>query len=182
MKNIALITIISLILSSCGTSPQIKPQTRLLSDIDTTVTPINQDRKDTLNIHNQTRANLFSSSPMTWSKTLENIAQNYANKLANSGKFEHSGNGYGENLHASSYKSTMKAGVVSWNKEKFNYNYNNNSCKSGKICGHYTQIIWKNTTEVGCARATYKRGMFKGGTVVVCNYNPAGNYVGVKPY
>ena len=50
-------------------------------------------------------------------------------------------------------------------------------CKDGEVCGHYTQLVWKNTTEVGCAKVTCGNQ-----TIWVCNYNPPGNYVGQKPY
>jgi hypothetical protein len=45
------------------------------------------------------------------------------------------------------------------------------------VCGHYTQIVWRNTKSVGCAVA---RG--KGVEVWVCNYDPPGNYAGQRPY
>jgi allophanate hydrolase subunit 1 len=53
-----------------------------------------------------------------------------------------------------------------------------NTCRGGwQKCGHYTQIIWKNTTEVGC-------GLARGAQMdyFVCQYNPPGNFQGQKPY
>ena len=49
------------------------------------------------------------------------------------------------------------------------------------VCGHYTQIVWKNTERIGCGKATSRQnGLF---TVYwVCQYDPSGNYVGQKPY
>ncbi|KAM3377394.1 hypothetical protein P3S68_009807 [Capsicum galapagoense] len=35
-----------------------------------------------------------------------------------------------------------------WVGEKPNYDYDSNSCKQD-MCGHYTQVIWKNTLQVG---------------------------------
>ena len=43
--------------------------------------------------------------------------------------------------------------------------------------GHYTQMIWKNTTGVGCALATGRAW-----DVLVCRYDPPGNYMGEAPY
>ena len=42
------------------------------------------------------------------------------------------------------------------------------------ISGHFTQVVWQGTQEVGVAFATYQDGEFKK-LVVVGNYYPAGN-------
>ncbi|KAJ1396583.1 Ves allergen [Sesbania bispinosa] len=65
-----------------------------------------------------------------------------------------------------------------WVNEKADYDYNSNSCASGKQCGHYTQVVWKNTKRVGCAKVRCNNG----GTFITCNYDPPGNYVGQRPY
>ena len=78
---------------------------------------------------------------LAWSDTLEKSAQDYANILAKNGQFMHSGSGYGENLFASSYSTTLKTGMDNWISEKSAYSYANNSCLNNSICGHYTQII-----------------------------------------
>jgi hypothetical protein len=39
--------------------------------------------------------------------------------------------------------------------------------------GHYTQVAWRGTSQVGCARATGQKT-----DVLVCRYNNAGNYIG----
>jgi pathogenesis-related protein 1 len=49
-------------------------------------------------------------------------------------------------------------------------------CYENKICGHYTQMVWKSTTEFGCAKAKCTAGN-KITEIVVCQYNPAGNYI-----
>ena len=71
---------------------------------------------------------------------------------------------FGENLfYASAIKwdsektqaqqMTPKTVVDAWISEKANYNHVNNRCAPGKVCSHYTQVVWKNSTEVGCAKA-----------------------------
>jgi len=49
---------------------------------------------------------------------------------------------------------------------------------SGKFedVGHYTQIVWRATTQVGCAIAANKSAEY-----LVCRYLPAGNVVGIDP-
>jgi pathogenesis-related protein 1 len=97
---------------------------------------------------------------------------------------------YGENLYWGSalnwsdgrkeLQKVSPAQVVdSWGSEKLNYDYANNSCRPGKICGHYTQMVWRTTTTVGCARAVCEDTQQQ---VWVCQYQPAGNIVGNKPY
>ncbi|XP_033219896.1 venom allergen 5-like [Belonocnema kinseyi] len=47
--------------------------------------------------------------------------------------------------------------------------------------GHYTQMLWANTTIIGCGYVNYQEGD-KNTVLLVCNYGPAGNYVGEKMY
>jgi hypothetical protein len=42
----------------------------------------------------------------------------------------------------------------------------------GSLVGHYTQVVWRDTTEVGCGLATAN-----GNDILVCNYNPPGNFL-----
>jgi uncharacterized protein YkwD len=137
-----------------------------------------------LDEHNRARAEVYSGSELRWSETLANSSQAYADELAASGEFKHdpNNNSYGENLAASTADMSFKYATELWNAEKSDYDYSSNSCAAGAKCGHYTQIIWKNTTEVGCASATYLAGDYAGGTIVVCRYNPPGNYIGQRPY
>ena len=86
--------------------------------------------------------------------------------------------GHGENLwKGTTGYYTVGDAVDSWGNEKEFYNYNKNKCKSGEVCGHYTQIVWANTTKVGCAKMECD-----GFTTWVCEYDPPGNWVGEKPY
>jgi uncharacterized protein YkwD len=117
--------------------------------------------------------------PLTWSPQLANYAQEWANKLARENKFEHRKNSpYGENLAWAGGQQLSPERVVNmWGEEVKDYNYSANACKPGKMCGHYTQIVWRNTKQVGCGMARAN-----GKEVWVCNYNPPGNYRGQRPY
>lgn len=117
--------------------------------------------------HNQKRAS-HNASPLSWSSSLESYAQNYANKFQCGGSLVHSGGPYGENL-ALGY-SDGPAAVDAWYSEGANYDYS--SCS---VFDHFTQVIWKSTTQVGCA---YKDC---GGLYIICSYNPAGNFIGQGP-
>lgn len=69
--------------------------------------------------------------------------------------------------------------VASWASEKRDYDYADNRCAPGKMCGHYTQVVWNASTAVGCAMAVCQDSLEQ---VWVCQYQPAGNWVGQKPY
>jgi len=69
--------------------------------------------------------------------------------------------------------------VNAWASEIEFYDYETNSCEEGQMCGHYTQVVWADTERVGCA---YRTCDGLGSQVWVCNYYPAGNFNGEKPY
>jgi pathogenesis-related protein 1 len=148
-----------------------------------------------LAIHNQVRAAENANLPLlSWSEPLAVFAQEWAEHLkkSNGCKMKHrndregilQGEVTGENLYYlwfseryETFLSKPEDVVKNWASEKADYRYADNSCASGKMCGHYTQIIWKDTTMVGCGRALCGQE-----ELWVCNYLPAGNYVGEKPY
>lgn len=131
---------------------------------------------DMLAAHNAVRARV-GVGPLAWSDQLAAFAQDWANGLAAKSALVHSQNpNYGENLYDISGALATPADVVNaWAGEVKDYNYAANTCRG--VCGHYTQIVWKDTKEVGCASA--KNGPRQ---VWVCEYGPPGNYIGRKPY
>lgn len=129
---------------------------------------------------------------LTWSAELAEYAQAWANQLLREGgtlrhrsTSERMMSNVGENLSGS--RSSAEGGamqhpsrvVAAWVAEQADYDYASNSCAAGKVCGHYTQIVWRETTEVGCGVA---RDADATREVWVCNYAPAGNFVGERPY
>jgi len=139
-------------------------------------TPSSGIAQEMLNAHNRWRSQV-GVPPLRWSPQLASYAQDWANQLAARGAFEHRRNSpYGENLFWGQGRRWSPTEVVDdWGSEVQDYNYATNSCRG--ICGHYTQVVWRDTTEVGC-------GVARSGSqeIWVCNYNPPGNYRGRKPY
>ena len=137
--------------------------------------------------HNQWRSQV-GVPDLTWSDKLADVAQDWADTLKEEGcGFYHSRNDYGENLFMSSpiirsdgHRSVAnvdpEAVTDSWGNEVKDYNYTDNSCSG--VCGHYTQVVWKDTSEVGCARTVCDDKS----QIWVCSYSPAGNRVGKRPY
>jgi uncharacterized protein YkwD len=126
--------------------------------------------------HNAERARI-SLPGLQWSESLAARAQDWANTLLERGQFVHRPNSpYGENLFDITGASASPLRVVdAWAAESRSYDYNSNRCRG--VCGHYTQIVWRDTKEVGCAVARGRRR-----EVWVCNYNPPGNWAGRRPY
>ena len=133
---------------------------------------------DYVNEHNAARSQVGVPN-IVWDNTVAAFAQDYANQRQGDCNLIHSGGGgkYGENLAGSSGDLSGDDAVTMWVGEKSNYDYNSNSCVGGE-CLHYTQVVWKNSVRVGCAKVRCNNG----GTFIGCNYDPPGNYVGEKPY
>jgi pathogenesis-related protein 1 len=144
--------------------------------------------------HSKLRAAVGITKKLVYSKTLAASAQAWAEHLkqSNACQMRHSepDGKYGENLFWASavswtdgrkelQKVTSKQAVEDWGSEKADYDYATNTCTDGKMCGHYTQIVWRNTNRVGCGVAVCADTQEQ---VWVCQYQPAGNWVGKKPY
>ncbi|SFV65826.1 SCP-like family protein [hydrothermal vent metagenome] len=133
-----------------------------------------EDITNMITRNNEIRREVFTGAEIKWNIAIEASAQVHADYLAQNNLFTHSGTSYGENLYASGAEASFVDAVNAWYREKAEYNTNTKTCNTGKTCGHYTQLIWKDTLEVGCAKSS--SASWK--TIVVCQYNPPGNYIG----
>lgn len=120
-----------------------------------------------LSEHNKLRS-LHGSQSLTWNETLVEYAQAYSNAYNCSGILTHSGGHYGENL-AIGY--TPINAVDAWYNESTTYNYS----KQNTVYNHFTQLVWNNTSNLGCA---YKYCNEVWGTYIICSYYPQGNVIG----
>jgi pathogenesis-related protein 1 len=144
-----------------------------------------------LRIHNAARADV-GVSPLEWSEDLAFTAQDWADRIGRTGKIEHRPAGeYGENIGWGTGAYTPASAANSWLAEKAKYSPDATAkplskkkakaaakADAGAESAHYTQMVWGKSTMVGFGVATTKDGK----TVVVANYNPAGNVAGEKPY
>jgi pathogenesis-related protein 1 len=139
-----------------------------------------------LDHHNKVR-NDVGVPPLTWSPELAAFAQAWADHLAHdkgcdmqhrprSGQWQQK---YGENIFwGMGARYTLLSASTSWYSEIKDYKHGPISDVNWPVAGHYTQMVWSTTTEVGFGVATCRDGA----TIIVANYSPSGNYWGQKAY
>ncbi|XP_031480780.1 pathogenesis-related protein PR-1 type-like [Nymphaea colorata] len=134
--------------------------------------------QDFLAAHNKARAQV-GVGHMVWDANVAAYAQKYAKQRIGDCRLVHSHGPYGENLFLSSgHQNTAKDAVNWWVAEKRYYNHATNTCACGKVCGHYTQVVWRKSVRLGCARVKCHNGAI----FITCNYYPPGNVKGERPY
>jgi hypothetical protein len=118
----------------------------------------------------------------TWNAELADLAAGFIADC----QFSHSSSGersdvagfdyVGENLYMSGgFQPSGEDVTEAWASEKADYDYASNSCSG--VCGHYTQIVWRESTALGCAMKQCGNGY-----IVSCEYGPGGNISGRRPY
>lgn len=133
-----------------------------------------------LAIHNRERAEV-GVSPLTWSTQVSAHAGEWARILQGEGcqlRHRDQGRKYGENI-ADLINPGYPAATAPerWAEEKQDYNGEAIGDPESMNPWHYTQMVWRNTTELGCGVAWCGEN-----GILICNYNPGGNVSGEKPY
>jgi pathogenesis-related protein 1 len=142
-----------------------------------------EQKRSLMLIHSRIRADV-GVARLTWSAELAAFAQEWADQLAAasctpkhrpaSGQWRQR---YGENIYMGMTSSSPETDAMeTWESEK-QYFKGQPLSTSDLRAIHYTQIVWKTTTQVGCAVVECEDNV-----VVVCNYAPAGNTIGQKPF
>ena len=157
----------------------------------------NSNKISALKVHNDAREEV-GVKPLVWSENLEIDAKKYADYLASKDIFKHSGSlkeiNQGENLYSTAYfvlqengekfffenTNYLKDASISWLGEKKDYTYAKIGDRKNNFSkiGHYTQMVWNETTQVGIA---YSKSI-SGKVYVVARYYPAGNIISQFPY
>jgi uncharacterized protein YkwD len=133
-----------------------------------------------LNMHNKERAKA-GAEPLVWDERLARSAIGWAHHLVRTDTFDHAPQKReGENLwmgSAGAYSTDEMVG--DWIEEVRHFKPGRfpDVSKTSKWSdvGHYTQLIWKATRKVGCAKAN-GNGM----DYLVCRYDPPGNWIGTQ--
>jgi hypothetical protein len=125
--------------------------------------------------------------PIVWSDDLAAAAQNWVNTLSANLQFAHDpsagGQNQGENIWIGTTGAFSLAQMVdSWGQEQQYFQNgtfpNVSTTGNWSDVGHYSQIVWRGTTSVGCAGATGSDGNYR----LVCRYSPQGNIVGQQVF
>jgi len=118
---------------------------------------------------------------MVWNTSLASLAATWAARC----EYKHPETdvhpqfvGVGQNSWQLPSDNAVQAVYVFYNEKEY-YTYDNNTCDPGKECGHYTQVVWADSGTVGCAVHRCHGWTFR---YIVCNYWPAGNFGGRRPY
>jgi uncharacterized protein YkwD len=142
---------------------------------DSVISVFSQFELEALEAHNKYRTK-HHVPPLNLNKELCKIAQSYAEKLLQNNSMDYSfgkfkGNDMGENIFkCQGTEATGEMATNDWYNEVKSHNFKKDFQKN---TGHFTQIIWKDTKEVGFGKAS------RGNTYyVVANYYPPGNFLG----
>ncbi|KAF5321676.1 hypothetical protein D9619_000613 [Psilocybe cf. subviscida] len=135
-------------------------------------------RAEFLNAHNEVRL-VHGAVPLTWSTSLAEKAEQWANQC----QFKHtegvlSTERYGENISAGTGLFTIRKAVGTFTADEDQYDPKHPSYL------HFTQVVWKATTQLGCAVAQcdgiFDKSQGKA-SLYVCLYDPVGNVIGQAP-
>lgn len=142
--------------------------------------------QEILDAHNKYRV-AVGVPTLAWSDDLASAAQVWANTLNSNLQFAHDpgagAQNQGENIWmgtTGAYSLTQM--VDAWGSEQQHFQdgvFPNVSTTGNWFdVGHYSQMVWKGTTSVGCAGVAGSDGNYR----LVCRYSPEGNIEGQQVF
>ncbi|XP_062293691.1 serotriflin-like [Scomber scombrus] len=145
-----------------------------------TVLASSSDASEIVDKHNELRRSVQPTASNMLKMSWNNEAQANAQRWANTCSMNHSPassrkistSGCGENLYMSSWQNTWSNAIQSWYDEVNDFRYGVGSVNGGVI-GHYTQLAWYRSNQIGCAMAYCPNSQYK--YFYVCHYCPPGN-------
>ena len=136
--------------------------------------------------HNRERS-AAGIQQLGWSDELAADAASWADTLADMDDLEHAededeNDPQGENLWLgtrAAYSPEEMVGMWIEEKRHFQQGVFPNNSRTGNLedVGHYTQLMWRDTASVGCARRGNEEN-----EILVCRYSTAGNVIGERPF
>jgi uncharacterized protein YkwD len=160
-----------------GPQPKTPPQSTNQSSLPL---PVPKFAEPILAVHNAERLE-FGAPPLQWDPQLATAAAAYAQQLADGAPYVHSPRtgreDQRENLSRGLRGARPEQMMRIWTNEKryFHAGVFPDVSTTGDANDvlHYTQMIWRMTTRLGCGVANGKAGAF-----MVCRYSPPGNAPG----
>ncbi|NXY56805.1 PI16 inhibitor, partial [Callaeas wilsoni] len=144
-----------------------------------------EEKKIILDEHNKYRSQVSPPArammKMSWDTDLEVDAQAHAKKCS----WDQNGGPGRKNFFATASTLDVKLAIEEWNGERKFYDLATSKCVQGQTCDNYTQVVWAETTRIGCGKSfcekidAIKR---KNVHLLVCNYYPPGNIDDKMPY
>ncbi|KAH6658698.1 CAP domain-containing protein [Truncatella angustata] len=139
---------------------------------------LTDDQQNALDAQNSARSDVGSAA-LVWDADLAAEAQTWAEHLVSVGDLVHSDvSNEGENLYMGYDSNPFVNAANLWIDEKSSYSGEVISETNYMTFGHYTQIVWSSTTNVGMGSATDSNGA----VYVVARYSPPGNMIGEAAY
>ncbi|XP_004628332.2 cysteine-rich secretory protein 3-like [Octodon degus] len=144
-------------------------------------TALPQVQEEIVNKHNELRRAVSPSASdmvkMEWNSAAADNARTWADQC----QYKHSLKeerqttvNCGENLYMSSAPSSWSAAIQHWYDESKNFQFGKGPLSPTDVVGHYTQVVWHTSFQVGCA-AAYCPNQPGLKYFMVCQYCPAGN-------
>ncbi|KAI8577237.1 hypothetical protein K450DRAFT_201333 [Umbelopsis ramanniana AG] len=122
-----------------------------------------EDQLEILAVHNQYRA-MSGAAPLVWNTTVADFAESWVNQCINAHSLSPI---YGENMGYG--YNTWELMTDRWAEEAQYHNFNTEELQIETL--HFTQVVWKSTVSIGCARSScdFNPRFYS------CNYYPHGN-------
>jgi len=150
-------------------------------------TPSAADKAEIVNLHNELRRGVQPTASnmlkMFWNEEAAANAQRWAEacdqKHSTRAQRRISTSGCGENIYMSSRKNSWTDAIQAWYGEVKDFQYGKGSVNGG-VVGHFTQVVWYRSNQIGCAMAECPNGRYR--YFYVCQYCSPGNYQYTHPY
>ncbi|XP_053819941.1 peptidase inhibitor 16-like isoform X2 [Vidua chalybeata] len=166
-------------------SSGLPPVLLVLSVLELSWSLSDEEKKIILDEHNKYRSQVSPPAKammkMTWDADLEVDAQEHAEKCS----WTQNGGPGRLNLFATASTLDVELAIEEWNGERKFYNLTTSTCVPGQTCDNYTQVVWAETTRIGCGSSFCKKihGIgTENAHLLVCSYYPPSNIKDKKPY
>ncbi|CAL8083287.1 unnamed protein product [Calicophoron daubneyi] len=161
-----------------GNVLQMLPEDEIVGYVSDDEAQLEAFRCEVLHTHNRYRK-MHATPPLIRSTELDELAQIWATQLRENkeptySEWQFENQPLGENVSyriAVNNRISGQTLVGKWYKESQNYDYTREP-ESAKKVGHFTQMIWKNTKQLGVAMVPSDE---PNKAYIVCFYHPPGN-------